>query len=272
MADYQDFLESYQSALSSQAQAWPAHWSQAYRIDECLQADDSKQVYLVTDRRTGVPVIVRATTGTAAPDAAAEAAVLAKLRHAGIPQVYGSQLEPGRSFVARQYFPGESLDKVVARGRLTEPQAVGVLRQLCGILIYLQSRTPPVMHRDLKPQNIIVRPDGTLGVTDFDIARTLRPGQASGTLFAGTRGYAPPEQYGYGQSTPATDVFASGMVIIFALTGRPDRAGLAAITGKRLRDTVAKCVEFDPAKRFPNAAAVLKALDGGGHARWLAPA
>ncbi|MDR1710845.1 MAG: protein kinase [Propionibacteriaceae bacterium] len=271
-ADAHDFLVSYQGALDAELSDWPATWTQAYQVDECLKAEESKRVFLVTDRRTGGRAIVRSTAGDAAGDAGAEAEILAGLNHPGIPKVYGSFTGAGRSFIVREYLAGESLDQVVARGPLAAGQALGMLRQLCGILGYLQTRRPPVVHRDLKPQNIIVRPDGTLGLTDFGIARTLKPGQTSDTSFAGTRDYAPPEQYGYGQSTPASDIFALGVVVIFMLTGSPDRAGLAAIGDRRLREVVAKCVEYDPAKRFHSAAEVLKALDGGNRTGWFAGA
>ncbi|MDR1712115.1 MAG: protein kinase [Propionibacteriaceae bacterium] len=260
--DLAQFQQAYQQSLDGEVAAtWPPEWVATYELESCLRAGEGKEVYLARDRRNRERVVLRVTQAGSAESADAEWAILSRLNHPGVPVGYGSCVYRGRSFIAREFFPGEALDQVVARRVLTPAQAIAVGRQLCGLLEYLHGQDPPVIHRDIKPQNIIWRPDGTIGLTDFGIARVYKPGVDSDTHYAGTLPYAPPEQYGYAQSTAQTDIYALGIVLIYLLTGSPDRRNLETrISDAGLRQVVAKCIAFDPASRFQSAAQVGKRL------------
>ncbi|MDR1430887.1 MAG: protein kinase [Propionibacteriaceae bacterium] len=276
MADATEFLASYSAALAAEVRGvWPAHWLDTYELEDCLKSSSDKMVFLAKDRRSGAELILRATDTDAGERADAEWAILSRLDHPGIPKAYGTYVGGGRSYVAREYFPGEPLDAVVARKAFTAPGVYRVAGQLAAILDYLHRQDPPVIHRDIKPQNIIVRPDGSLGLTDFGIARTFKPDSASDTKNMGTMQYAPPEQFGYAQSTPLTDIYALGIVLIYVATGSPDRQGLdQRIADPKLRAMIEKCIAFDPTQRFQSAAQLCKWLDKSqtGRKRWLLPA
>ncbi|MDR2379557.1 MAG: DUF5050 domain-containing protein, partial [Bifidobacteriaceae bacterium] len=191
----------------------------------------------------------------------AEQAILARLDAPGIPKVYGALTQGGRAYLAREHFDGMPLDQVLARGTLPPSRVRAIGRQLCGLLSYLHSQTPPVVHRDIKPQNIILCPDGSVGLTDFGIARVFKDSSTSDTQHMGTMPYAPPEQYGYAQSSPQADIYALGVVLIFLATGSPDRADLALrIPDAGLRRVIERCIAFDPRDRFQNVEQVARRL------------
>ena len=265
MDDAAAFLGSYKQALAQEVVAggiWPPELVGLYEPESCLKHSGAKEVYLVTDRRTGGRVVLRASDLDAGERADVEHVILSRLDFPGIPKTYGTFVKDGRSYLAREYFEGEPLDQVIARGTFTPPQILQIARQVCAILGYLHAQDPPVIHRDIKPQNIILRPDGSIGLTDFGIARTYKASSTSDTQQMGTLLYAPPEQYGYAQSSPQTDIYALGIVMIYLATGYPDRRDFSTrIADARLRSLIEKCIAFDPQDRFQNVQQVLRRID-----------
>ncbi|MDR0627706.1 MAG: DUF5050 domain-containing protein [Bifidobacteriaceae bacterium] len=263
MDDVNAFLGQYrQSLLHSATEFWPNEVADLYRPDSCLKDSPDRRVYLVTDRRTGGKAILRVLRLSKDMTADPEYGILLRLNHPGIPKTYGHYVHAGWSYLARQYFEGDPLDRAVAGIAMSTPQIYDLCRQLCGLLGYLHSQNPPVIHRDVKPENIIVRPDGTLGLTDFGIARVYKKGSDSDTHYAGTFPYAPPEQWGYAQSSPQTDIHALGMVLIYLVTGEPDRRDLdRRIKDPQLRGLIERCIDMDPKRRFQNVQEVVKRID-----------
>ncbi|MDR3359617.1 MAG: DUF5050 domain-containing protein [Bifidobacteriaceae bacterium] len=257
------FRDAYRNTLSQAAAAdWPEAVTALYEPVSCLKQTDSSQVWLAQDRRTGGRVVLRVAESEAEQGIDAELDVLAALRHPGIPRIYGALESHGRSYLSREYFEGLPLDQVVAQGTIPPDRVRLIGRQLCAILGHIHSHSPPVVHRDIKPQNIILRPDGAVGLTDFGIARTFKQGKLKDTERFGTPEFAPPEQHGYAQSSPLADIFALGVVLIYLATGSADRRNLAErIPDAALRSAVERCVAFDPKDRFQNAADLAKALE-----------
>ena len=142
----------------------------------------------------------------------------------------------GRSLVVvSEYIEGDTLDALVARrlsyaapdhiDRAGYDVAREVFPQICDAVIELhESFDPPVIHRDLKPQNVVIAHAGVF-LIDFGIARRYRADAARDTVRLGTRAYAPPEQYGFGQTGVASDVFALGGMLAFCLTGAEPAEG-----------------------------------------------
>ena len=263
MSDVQSFLDSYKENLVQEVSqgAWPTEVLSYYRPESCLKYTDSKKVYLVTDVRTGGRAVLRVSELGTGEGADAEHAILSRLNYPGIPRSYGLLVKDGRSYLAREYFEGEPLDQVVKRGVFPAAQIYHIARQICAILDFLHAQNPPVIHRDIKPQNIILRPDGSIGLTDFGIARTYKEGYDSDTHYYGTMPYAPPEQYGYSQSSPQTDIYALGIVLIYLATGSPDRQNLSKrIPDSHLRSLIETCIAFDPADRFQNVKQLVKRI------------
>lgn len=150
-----------------------------------------------------------------------EAQILAKLQHPNIPQVVDSFQQGNKHYIVTEYVDGATLaDMLAARGRpFAEIEVRAWLTQLCGVLSYLHGRQPPIIFRDLKPQNIMIDRAGQVKLIDFGIARFFKPGKAKDTTLLGTPGYAPPEQHGHGQTDVRSDIFALGVTLYQLLTG-----------------------------------------------------
>ena len=114
--------------------------------------------------------------------------------------------------------------------------------QLCEQLCALHEMTPPVIHRDIKPQNVVIRPDGRAVLIDFGIARVRTEGERDTVAF-GTQGFAPPEQYGFSQTDARSDIFSLG-ILLYWLLHRETKVPREAHT--ELEKVIARCAFFDP--------------------------
>ena len=193
-----------------------------------------------------------------------ESSILKNLSHEELPAFMNEYQNDALVCIVREYIEGTPLDKYIARRNLTEAQIVALCVKLCDILIYLHGLDSPVIHRDIKPQNIIVKQDGGISLIDFDIARTYNKGAEADTQFIGTRTYAPPEQYGFSQTDCRADIYSLGVLMCYMLSGDTD-IKKAEITNKRLAFIVLRCAAFSPEERFADVTAVKNALlDTGG--------
>jgi serine/threonine-protein kinase len=124
-----------------------------------------------------------------------------------------------RLYLAQEYIPGQPLTARLQTGALPESEVVLLLRSVLEILQYLHERQPRVIHRDVKPSNIMCRLDGEIALIDFGAARTLGQTMMDATL-VGTFGYMPPQQLA-GQVDETTDLYALGATAMHLLSGRP---------------------------------------------------
>ena len=167
--------------------------------------------------------------------------------------------ESGTLTVFEEYIHGDTLEYLLeTQGKLTEGTVSIYLIKLCGILSELHSFDPPIIHRDIKPSNIILTKDDTLYLLDLNAGKLMAKGQARDTRMLGTRGYAAPEQYGFGSSVQATDIYAVGCLALALLTG--DVAASAAYQGP-LSPIINKCRAMDPSMRYESAARLKQALE-----------
>jgi serine/threonine protein kinase len=148
--------------------------------------------------------------------------VLANLNHLHLPAVTDHFItDDGRQFLVMDYVEGEDLeDRVYRLGALPEAQVLIWADQVLDALAYLHAQSPPVIHRDVKPANVRITPEGKAVLVDFGIAKQLVPGQATATVArqSGSPGYAPIEQYS-GGTDQRSDIYALGATLYFALTG-----------------------------------------------------
>jgi serine/threonine protein kinase len=152
-----------------------------------------------------------------------EAALLGSLQHPNLPRIYGGFSEYGRSYLVMEYIDGKTLLQMLkdSGGRpLPIAQVLDYAIQLCDVLTYLHSQNPPIIFRDLKPTNVMVKENGHVVLIDFGIARFFKEGQAQDTVFLGSPGYAPPEQHGTSQTNPRSDLYSLGATLHCCLTGR----------------------------------------------------
>ena len=152
-----------------------------------------------------------------------EATLLSSLHHRNLPRIYDAFSEQGRSYLVMEFIDGKTLLQMLkdSGGRpLPVGQVLDYASQLCDVLTYLHSQNPPVIFRDLKPTNVMVKQDGHVMLIDFGIARFFKEGQEQDTVFLGSPGYAPPEQHGTSQTNPRSDLYALGATLHCCLTGR----------------------------------------------------
>lgn len=151
-----------------------------------------------------------------------EAQLLANLSHPGLPHIYDQFFEGSHWYLAMDFIEGETLDERLRKTpikRLLVDETLEIGIKVCIVLDYLHTREPPIIFRDLKPANIMLTPDGRVVLIDFGIARHFKPGQIRDTIAFGSPGYAPPEQYGKGQTTPRADIFSLGATLHQMLSG-----------------------------------------------------
>lgn len=174
--------------------------------------------------------------------------------------------------VVSEYLPGETLDRHLARrlaaGASPRAVALEVFPRICDAVSELHAAaTPPIVHRDLKPSNVIVAPGGVF-LIDLGIARRVRDGADRDTVRLGTRAFAPPEQYGFGQTDVRSDTYALGMILAYLLgggdapSGRPDRAAAERVAGPALAPVLERAVALDPEARYQSAADLREAFLG----------
>jgi hypothetical protein len=250
-----------------------------YRLLQVLGCGGMGAVYLADDTRiSGRRVAVKENLNTT-PQAQAqfqhEVSLMVKLDHPGLPKVSDQFTGPtGRQYLVMDYITGETLEDVVARrGPLPEAEALALARQMLDVLEYLHQHS--IIHRDVKPANIKLRPDGKPVLVDFGIAKLHAPGYRTRTAARniGSPGFAPIEQYGTGTDA-RSDLYSLGAVMYYLLTGQspPEAPDLAAGTPltppRRLRPdlspqvqgVVFKAMGLNPAQRYQSAAGMRQAL------------
>ncbi|HKS70484.1 MAG TPA: protein kinase, partial [Ktedonobacterales bacterium] len=219
---------------------------------------------------------------------------LQSLDHNHIPKVREHFEWQGRLYLVMDFVDGENLEqklvRVGVRG-LGEAQLIGWVVPICDALHYLHTRLPPILHRDVKPANIIVTPAGHPVLVDLGIAKEHLPGANQTLTFvrkAGTEGYAPPEQYAAGgQTGPWSDVYGLGATLYHLVTGRvpPTAVERVALDRKlvhprdlnpavspQLDAIIYRALALRPAERFPSMVEFAQALSPGSGAKIAAHA
>ncbi len=260
--DRELFLADYHNNLltSLSAEEMPEELLENYVFDSCLKKDSEgkKALYILHRKSDGAKALLRVTKDYPEEDALEEAKLLNKLNHPCIPKVYFSCEQNGKKYLVREFIEGRSLFDIVSTGgALSAKDIFGIALKLSEILQYLHSQTPPVIHRDLKPQNIIVDNNGNIHLIDFGIARVHKQERRQDTSVVLTLDYASPEQYGFEQTTPLSDIYSLGVVLLFLATGRTLRYGLEAqIVNNKLRNLIELCIAFNPKARIQSAEAI----------------
>jgi tRNA A-37 threonylcarbamoyl transferase component Bud32 len=259
-----------------------------YRLVERLAVGGSAEVWRAHDEQLDRPVAVKRLHPHLLPDAAsrqrlvAEAQAAARLGHPAIVGVYDVDATGESAAIVMELVAGESLAARIEReGPLPEREAVAITADVADALFHAHQQG--VVHRDVKPGNVLLGADGRTRLVDFGIAHSLAASTerltTAGTVI-GTLHAMAPEQLVGGPITPRTDLYGLGAVLLEALTGRPpydattpvalaeaQRAGLPTLTGldSALAAAVAACLAHDPADRPLHAGALAVALRS-----WLA--
>jgi len=259
-----------------------------YRLDEPTVTGGAGQVWRATDETLGRTVAVkilrpRHLDDDSGPRFLAEARAMAALLHPGVAAVYDygqtrPEGGPTVAYLVMAWVDGQSLDDRIAQaGRLGAAETASIVSQAGRALQAVHDAG--VVHRDVKPANLVVDPDGQVVLVDFGLALAATvPGLTSPEEVVGTAPYRAPEQLARGVVSPATDVYALGAVAYHCLAGRPpyldgnalrlairqppaDPPPLPDDVRPTLRDLVATAMAEDPAHRFPTAAAMAEAAE-----------
>lgn len=203
----------------------------------------------------------------------ADAEMMKALDHPAIPTIVDIIDHRDNEFiyVVMDYVEGESLDKVLAEyGAQPQDLVIDWVKQICDALGYLHNQKPPIIYRDMKPANVMLKPEGNIKIIDFGIAREYKEGNLADTTVLGTKGYASPEHYGGRQTDERSDIYTLGMTMHHLLTGvdpRPADSIYAPIRqwnpelSGGLERIIDKCVSPDPKDRYQNCNELLYALD-----------
>src|SRR6266540_66515 len=243
-----------------------------YEVKEILGAGGMGVVYRAFDRELQEPVAIKTLKpeamagGTVALDRFKQEIRLArKIAHRNVVRTYDLGEQNGMYYLTMEYVEGTSLKQlIVSRGKLPVPVALTVGKQLCRALEVAHAEG--VIHRDIKPQNIVVEPSGFLKVMDFGIARLANPPQGKGLTEAGvsigTPDYMSPEQLSGAELDPRSDLYAAGVVLFECLTGKvPFEAETTwALVAKHLEEQPPDPRATNPEVPGPLALVILKAM------------
>ena len=257
MGTREQFLREYQTQVLDDL-LLPPCLSAQYIPQACLK-DGERQVYLVRDQ-AGLPAVLKLQPAGREDALKQEYELLRGLRHPQLPQPMTYLEWEGMEYLVREYVDGISLhEQVTAQGPLSPDKVREMALSLCQVLQYLHSQNPPVICRDVKPQNVVLDPSGRCHLIDLGAARRHRPEQQGDTVFLGTQVTAPPEQFGYQQTDQRSDLYSLGILMRFLLTGSFDLSKRDMGPGY-LRRVIRRCTAFDPENRYSSVRAVYRAL------------
>ena len=203
----------------------------------------------------------------------AEIETLKKLKHPNLPSIVDVIEDEDSFIIVMDYIEGRSLDKIIEEnGAQPESFVVEWAKQLCDVFGYLHSRTPAIIYRDMKPANVMLKPDGNIMVIDFGTAKNyeIDLGETTGI---GTIGYAAPEQYigsGLGRTDARTDIYCLGITLYHLLTNIDPCKNL--INDKSIRKInpalshgldaiIQKCTQYQPEDRYQTCAELMYDLE-----------
>jgi tRNA A-37 threonylcarbamoyl transferase component Bud32 len=239
-----------------------------FKIVSQLTAGGLSAIYLAekTDKRTVVikeaavpPYADEQTREKAKELFDREAKLLVKLQHPRIARVLDHFVENGRDYLVLEYIPGQSLRQLVTRnGPQSEDQVLDWALEIADILQYLHSQNPPIIHRDISPDNLLLREDGKIYMIDFGAANEF-VGSATGTLI-GKQCYIAPEQF-RGKAQPASDIYALGGTLHYILTGSEPEAlsvshpvQVRPVVSREVDELIAQCTALNADDRPKNIA------------------
>lgn len=201
-----------------------------------------------------------------------EANMIKKLDHPSLPRIVDIIDHVNVIYVIMDYIEGEPLNKILEEyGAQPQDLVIEWAKQLCEVLDYLHTCDPPIIYRDMKPANVMLKPDGNIKLIDFGIAREYKEQNLADTVSLGTKGYAAPEQFGgKGQSDARTDVYCLGVTLYHLVTGQnpceppyelyPIRHWNPQLSGG-LERIIQKCTQLNPDDRYQSCAELLYALN-----------
>jgi len=226
-----------------------------YDIKERIYEGQNSQIYILKDKDNDALATLKAM-----PKSEGVFSDLASLKSLEVPGI-AKLITWGKgerfTYSIKPYFEGTSLSEWVEKnGVFPESDVFLITDQIKSILHNLHNQSPPVVFRDVKPSNILLRPNGSVILIDIETSRKIKRKNHSDTIIVGTRGYAPPEQFGFSQTGIYSDIYALGATAYYMATGEaPDHETVFSSDqpfkglSKKLCDFIRGCMHFDPVLR-----------------------
>ena len=202
-----------------------------------------------------------------------QAEFLKKLDHPSIIRIYDIGENDDIAYIVMNYIEGETLQKILDEyGPQPESTVIEWAKQVTEVLSYLSKQNPPIIHRDIKPHNIRLKPDGNIVLMDFSIAREYVPGLLKDEMCLGTKDFAAPEQFGSAQTDCRTDIYGLGVTMYYLITGiMPSEVPTSGPLNGTINPNnlsgymdyiISKCMQLNPKDRFQTPDELLCALNG----------
>ena len=175
---------------------------------------------------------------------------LKEIRHENLAAIYDAIIYDGNTYIVEEAIDGETLEEYLKNeGIVSEEQVIHIVQEVCDGLQILHEQKPPLIHRDIKPSNVMIKEDGSIKIIDFDTVRFHKDNEECDTILLGTKEYASPEHYGYGQTDITSDIYSIGVMMNELLTGEMLSDHKATYKG-RLLPVINCCIQVDFRKRY----------------------
>ncbi len=221
-----------------------------YRLVKVLKNTDKSQIIVLRHKTLGKEIVKRTIKGSE------EVYTLLKsIFHPNISNVYDVVRTKDGVVVLEEYIDGQTIYEYLKVNLYSPTGVKRIISALCDALGFLHSHK--IIHKDIKPENVMIDNRGNVRLIDFDAARVYKPYQSGDTRMIGTTGYAAPEQYGLNQTDERTDIYAIGVLMNVMLTGEPPERKL--YSGK-LKKVIVKCTQTIPDNRYQNVSELKKVL------------
>ncbi|MDD4311570.1 MAG: protein kinase, partial [Eubacteriales bacterium] len=244
------FLSAYQGTLT-QAFTLPGELASEYELYDCLRETPEKSTYLLQKKSDATFAILKVASAGKREHLQLEYDILSSIHAPLLPRAISCFSDSQNTYFLREYIAGTPVSDFVERqGPFCEADAVQLCLGLCQALQVLHAQTPPVIHRDIKPQNVIFTKERNLALIDFDAARRYQPTQKKDTVYLGTQATAAPEQFGYQQTDQRSDLYSTGILLLFLCTGSYELESLEKISSRTLKTIILTCTRFDPNRRY----------------------
>lgn len=250
-----------------------------YEILTLVGEGGMSKVYLARDKRLNKQWAVKEIQKNArdknnevvVQSAIAEANMIKQLDHPSIVRIVDIIENSDVIYIIEDYIEGVTLQETLENNG-AQPQELVIewAMQICEALEYLHTRKPSIIYRDMKPSNVMLKPDGNIKIIDFGIAREYKEQSLADTVSLGTKGYAAPEQFGgKGQTDARTDIYCLGVTLYHLVTGHSPCDPPYEIYPIRkwnpqldpgLEAIIEKCVQLNPDDRYQSCAELLYAL------------
>ncbi|MDR3305568.1 MAG: serine/threonine protein kinase [Clostridiales Family XIII bacterium] len=251
-----------------------------YEIQKEIGRGGMSRVYLATDKRLNKLWAIKEirkngvdprTNEVVVNSAIVEANLIKSLEHYHIPHINDIIDHESSIYIVMDFIEGESLESIIkSEGAQPERQVIKWGKQLCDALHYLHTRAPAIIYRDMKPANVMIKPDGDVKLIDFGIAREYKENRSADTRILGTEGYAPMEQF-KGQTDARSDVYSLGATLYHAVTGYGpyDGADFLNVPIRNMRANlsggfekiIAKCTQTNPVERYQSCTELMYDLE-----------